>query len=81
MQTSVTDKGIFLISSDETYNEAAKNGFRGDLVKEYDWNGLFVTDYRLPFPVSAFCVAENALYAVSEDIGGTVIARVPLSSK
>ena len=81
MQTSVTDKGIFLISSDETYNEAAKNGFIGDLVKEYDWNGSFVTDYRLPFPVSAFCVAENVLYAVSEDIGGTVIVRVPLSSK
>ena len=50
-------------------------------MKEYDWNGSFVTDYRLPFPVSAFCVAENVLYAVSEDIGGTVIVRVPLSSK
>ena len=81
MQTSVTDKGIFLISSDENYNEAAKNGFRGDLVKEYDWNGSFVTDYRLPFPVSAFCVAEQVLYAVSEDIGGTIIVRVCLSSK
>ena len=50
-------------------------------MKEYDCNGSFGTDYRLPFPVSAFCVAEIVLYAVSEDIGGTVIVRVPLSSK
>ena len=77
IHSAVTDSSVFLMTSELSYNEAAKSGFIGDRITEFRWDGSRKADYSLPVKASGFCADREYFYVICEDNDGSAVIRVP----
>ncbi|MBE9487967.1 MAG: hypothetical protein IMY73_02185, partial [Bacteroidetes bacterium] len=61
---STTDEKIFFSYSSKTYEEFSRSGYLVNEILCFDWNGKKLKKYKLPLPISTFCVDEQYLYGV-----------------
>ena len=78
LHMSVTDEGIYLSFSDESYARAADNGLQSNELLFFDWSGNPVVKYLLPIEIGPFCVDGDWLYAVRDRVEYPEICRFAL---
>lgn len=72
-RVSVSDDGIYLGWSDDSYSESVKNDLATDCILRYDWQGRKVCKYVLSGKVTVFCCDGTAIYGVVDDEARTLV--------
>lgn len=73
------DDYIFMMKSEDCYNDASAKGLISDTIDVFRWNGEKVKTICLPVPIGAFCVYKEYLYGVIEENNQTKIKRFQLN--
>ena len=73
------DANVYLMYSEETYQEASSQGLVSDMIRVYDWDGSLVKKVHLPEKAGAFCVMDDYLFATLEYLDRTEVVRYDLS--
>lgn len=73
-----TDDYIYMGYSNLSYEEYASNGTIRE-IHCYDWQGKKICIYHLPKEINGFCVDQDIIYALKENINCTEIYKIRLS--
>ena len=78
LDISVTEKDIYFIYSEETFNEALANNYVGaNEILCFDWSGNKRKKYITPMKISKIAASEEYIYGIHYDIdtGNTLLLR------
>ena len=75
IRSYVNNTNIYLMYSEESYQESSSLGLVSDTIHVYDWDGNLIKTIRLPEKVGAFCVNGADLFATLEYPNHTEIVR------
>lgn len=75
IRSYVDNTNIYLMYSEESYQESSSIGLVSDTIHVFDWDGSLVKTIHLPEKVGAFCVKDTVLFATLEYPDHTEIVR------
>lgn len=74
------DEFIYLLHSDENYQDASNRGLLSNTIHKFDWGGDLIQILRMPDEIGAFCVRDTILFGTVEypDHSEIVEYQIPL---
>ena len=78
LKMSLTEQHIYFSHSSQKYEKVAKSNWSTQEVLCYNWDGTLSVVYQIPFPIGAFCVDGQYLYAVRYQGDETIFYRFRL---
>lgn len=60
------DEYIYLLYSEETYQDSSNRGLLSNIIHKFDWNGNLVQILNLPEEIGAFCVKDTVVFGTVE---------------